>query len=186
MGSSTPAATTEITPEQWAARVRDVTTSRKDATARDQAHAWMAELCAARLAGGFPREQIADALGVGSATVRSWEAGRRIPILVNLIGFGRELGLRLVIVDQNGRVHPGRIAVRPGESWEDREIHRLAAALRSQRRDCALSQDAVARATDVSTASIAQFESGRLRPSPATLAAWAAALDCRVRWQALV
>lgn len=163
-----------------------MTASRKDTTARDQAQTWVVELCSARLAGGFPREQIAHALAVGSATVRSWEAGRRIPTLVNMIRFGRELGLRLVIVDQDGRVHPGRIAVRPGESWEYQEIRKLVNALRSRRRDCARSQEAIALATDVSKASIAQFESGRLHPRPAMLAAWAAALGCRVRWQALV
>lgn len=171
---------------QWLAGAWQVTATRKHTAARDQAETLVAELCAARLAGGFPREQIADALAVGSATVRSWEAGRRIPTLVNLIRFGRELGLRLMIVDQDGRAHPGRIAVRPGESWEYREIRKLAAALRSQRRVCALSQDAVALATEVSKASIAQFESGRLHPRPAMLAAWAAALGCHVRWQALV
>lgn len=163
-----------------------LTASRTGTAAREQAEEWVAALCSARLAGGFLREQIADALAVGSATVRSWEARRRIPTLVNLIRFGRELGLRLVVVDQDGRAHPGRIAVRPGESWEYREIRKLVAALRSRRLDSALSQDAVALATDVSTASIAQFESGRLHPRPAMLAAWAAALGCRVRWQALV
>ena len=146
----------------------------------------MAQLCSARLAGGFQREQIADALAVGPATVRSWEARRRIPTLLNLIRFGRELGLHLVVVDQDGRADPGRIAVRPGESWEHREIRMVAAALRSRRLACARSQDAVALAADVSKDSIAQFESGRLHPRPAMLAAWAAALGCRVRWQALV
>jgi transcriptional regulator with XRE-family HTH domain len=160
--------------------------SRKDTAARDQAKTWVAELRSVRLAGGFPREQIAEALAVGSATVRSWEDRRRIPTLINLIRFGRELGLRLVIVDQDGRAHPGRIAVRPGESWEYREIRKLAAALRSQRRGCALSQHAIALATDASETSIAQFESGRLHPRPAMLAAWAAAVGCRVRWQTLV
>jgi transcriptional regulator with XRE-family HTH domain len=137
------------------------------------------------LAGGFARGQIADALGVGTATLRSWEAQRRIPTLVNLIRFGRELGLRLVVLGPGERTYPDRITVQPDELWEHWEIRKLVAALRTQRLSSALSQDAVALAVGVSKASIAQFESGRMHPRPRVLAAWAAALGCRVRWQVL-
>jgi len=146
----------------------------------------MAELRSARVSGGYPRERLADSLGVGIATVRSWEAGRRIPTLVNLVRSGRELGLRLVIVGLDGQVRSARIAVKPDEIWEHREIRSLVAALRGERRGGAVSQDLLAERIGVSAWSVAQFEQGRLHPRPAVLAVWAAALDCAVRWRALV
>jgi transcriptional regulator with XRE-family HTH domain len=147
---------------------------------------WLAELCAARLTGGYPREKIAAALDIKVETLISWENKRRIPSLINLVGFGRELGLRLVVTGRDGRTRPGRAAVKPDEPWTHREIRKLGAALRSERRAKALTQDAVAAAADVSKRSMVQFESGQMHPRPAVLAAWATALDCRVRWKTMV
>ena len=154
--------------------------------ARAEAVSLVAELRMARVSGGYPQRRLADALGVGEATVRSWESGRRIPTLINLIRSGRELGLRLVIVGRDGQVRSARVPVKAGELWADREIRSLTSALRGERRRNEMSQDAVAEKVGVSLWSIAQFEQGRLHPRPAVLAAWAAALDCGVRWRALV
>ena len=146
----------------------------------------MAELCAVRASVGYPLYRLADVLGIAIATVRSWESGRRIPTLINLIKFGRELELRLEIVGLDGRRRSVRSVVKPGELWENREIRLLVAALRAERRGGGVSQDLLAARIGLSTWSLAQFEQGRLHPRPAVLAAWAAALDCGVRWRTLV
>jgi transcriptional regulator with XRE-family HTH domain len=163
-----------------------VTAPGGEEAARAEAASLVAELRRARVSGGYPQRRLADALGVGEATVRSWESGRRIPTLINLIRSGRELGLRLVIVGRDGQVRSARVPVKAGELWADREIRSLTSALRGERRRNEMSQDAVAEKVGVSLWSIAQFEQGRLHPRPAVLAAWAAALDCGVRWRALV
>jgi transcriptional regulator with XRE-family HTH domain len=157
-----------------------------DAAARAEATRWVDELRSARLSAGYPRDRLADALGVGVATVRSWESGRRIPSLVNLIKLGRELGQQLVIVGRNGSVRPVRTAVRPGEVWEHREIRSLIAVLRGVRHDAGITQDELGAAVGVSAWSIAQFERGRLYPRPAVLAALIVALACEARWHAVV
>jgi transcriptional regulator with XRE-family HTH domain len=130
--------------------------------------------------------RMADVLGIAIATVRSWESGRRIPTLINLIKFGRELELRLEIVGLDGRRRSVQAMVKPGELWENREIRLLVAALRAERRGGGVSQDLLAARIGLSTWSLAQFEQGRLHPRPAVLAAWAAALNCGVRWRTLV
>ena len=163
-----------------------MTARRQDIEARELAAEWVTELHTARLSGGHSREKIAKALNVKVETVASWENRRRIPTLINLAGFGRELGLRLAIVGRDGRVRPGRAAVKPDEPWAHREIRRLGAALRGERHAKALAQEAVATAAGISKWSVVQFESGHVHPRPAMLAAWAAALDCQVRWKTMV
>ncbi len=169
-----------------AAEARRVTAQGQDTEARELSAGWVTELHTARLSGGHPREKIAKALNVKVETVASWEYRRRIPTLINLAGFGRELGLRLVVVGRDGRVRPGRTAVKPDEPWSHREIRRLGAALRGERQARTIAQEAVAAATGVSKWSVVQFESGHIHPRPAVLAAWAAALDCHVRWKTMV
>jgi transcriptional regulator with XRE-family HTH domain len=163
-----------------------VTASGWEAAARAEVARWIAELRAARVSGGYPQQRLAEVLGVAETTVRSWESGRRIPTLINLINSGRELGLRLAIVGSDGRVRSSRMAAKPGELWEHAEIRSLAVALRGKRRDDGITQDGLAVTIGVSTWSVAQYERSRLHPRPTVFAAWAGALGCAVRWRALV
>jgi transcriptional regulator with XRE-family HTH domain len=155
-------------------------------TARAEAARWVAEVRAARLQSGWPRSRLATALGVEAATVRSWEAGRRIPTLPNLIIFGHEFGMRLVIIGRDGRAVPARTPPVADEPLAHQEIRGLVAALRGERRRRELSQDALAAEVGVSTWSLTMFERGKLHSRPAVLAAWSAALECSVRWRLIV
>ena len=157
-----------------------------EAAAREEVARWVAELRAARAAAGYAVKRLAAILGVTVTAVYNWESAKSFPTLANLIRFGRELGLRLVIVGLDGRQRSVQAVVKPGELWENREIRLLVAALRAERRGGGVSQDLLAARIGLSTWSLAQFEQGRLHPRPAVLAAWAAALDCGVRWRTLV
>jgi transcriptional regulator with XRE-family HTH domain len=157
-----------------------------EAVAREEVARWVAELRAARVSVGYSVKRLSHVLRVTTTAVYNWESGKSFPTLINLIKFGHELELRLVIMGLDGRQRSVRTMVKPGELWENREIRMLVAALRAERRGGGVSQDLLAERIGLSTWSLAQFEQGRLHPRPAVLAAWAAALDCGVRWRALV
>lgn len=152
---------------------------------REQAASWVAELREARQSRGYTQERLAASLSVLTATVRSWESGRRIPVLGTLLRVARELGLRLVIVGGDGRVRTTRTTVLPGELWEQREIRTLIAVLRAERRRSGISQDALAADIGIGAGSLVRFENGQLCPRPAVFVAWLDSLGCTAHWRTI-
>ncbi len=147
---------------------------------------WVTRLREARLAAGPTQEALAAAAGVELATLASWETGRRIPSLRNLIKVGRALELRLVLVGADGVARVAQVPPIPGEPRENEEIRALVAVLRDARRRSRKTLDAVASGVGVSAWSLAQFERSQLHPRLLVLAAWTLELGCVLRWQPTV
>lgn len=154
---------------------------------RAEAGRWTAVLCAARAAEEHPKQQFARTLGVTEQAVNNWIGGRRVPTLPVMVNAGRALGLRLTItgLGQGRNADVQGAVTTPDGTWEQSEIRRLEECLRGKRDRSGATQEDLAPAVGVSEWSLKQFEKGHIHPRPAVLAAWAAALGCRVRWRAM-
>jgi DNA-binding XRE family transcriptional regulator len=154
---------------------------------RAEAARWTAVLCAARAAEEYPKQQFAQTVGVTEAAVNNWIGGRRVPTLPVMVTAGRALGLRLTItgLGQGRNTHAQGAVTAPDGTWEQSEIRRLEESLRGKRHRRGATQEDLAPFVGVSEWSLKQFEKGSIHPRPAVLAAWAAALGCRVRWRAM-
>ncbi|MBR7828174.1 helix-turn-helix transcriptional regulator [Actinospica sp. MGRD01-02] len=156
-----------------------------DPVARDRAVRWMAELRAARYSAGFTQQDVATALGVRKSTVNQWENGH-LASWERFCAEGREIGVRLVVVDQNGCVRDGLAEVVAGEPWARTELRRLAGVLRGERKGAGRSRASLAAEVGVSLWSFAHLERGQLNPRLVVLSAWVGSLKCDIRWQPVV
>lgn len=57
-------------------------------------------LIMARIARGWPRRELADALGMSYETIRAYEIGRRIPPADRLEDWADVLGLELTLIEK--------------------------------------------------------------------------------------
>ncbi len=168
---------------------------RPDAYAHSQIAAIITQLRQARLERDMPPRQLADQLGVTSASLGRWEFDRQwgvddykaYPKLLNLIRWAWYFGFRLVLVnDQTGRQgHPGGTDELVGESWEALEICRLGLTLRAKRERLKLRQRDVAVLLEVTVQSVGRWEGAPSsddfpNPRPIGLVVWANALGFRV------
>ena len=129
---------------------------------------------------GMTQGLLASRLGVVTGSVADWEAGRNCPELGHLIGWARELGERLVVIDRNGC--PATLSVGPddGEQWAVFELRRLVTPLWARRRSRELSQTELAEAVGVSRLSVQRWEAAKVFPRPIALVVWARVLGCTV------
>jgi transcriptional regulator with XRE-family HTH domain len=127
------------------------------------------------------QRRLAKIVGVSVITVQEWEAGRDIPTMIHLIRLAREFGFRLAIIDRTGQEsrHAGDASAE--ESWESREIRRLALTLRALRVRADIVQSDLAVLLGVSEWSITRWESFQGNPRPIGLFVWAEALGGTVR-----
>jgi DNA-binding XRE family transcriptional regulator len=160
--------------------------SRNDAEPWALAADWVTRLREARMEAGHTQEVLAESAGVEVATLSSWETGRRIPSLRNLIKVGRALGLRLVVVGSDGAVCAARASTVSDGSVENDEIRALVAVLREARQRSRKTLDMLAVGVGVSAWSLAQFERSHLHPRLIVLASWALELGCVLKWQRIV
>ncbi|MBR7838700.1 transcriptional regulator [Actinospica durhamensis] len=160
--------------------------SRNDAEPWVLAADWVTRLREARMEAGHTQEILAESAGVEVATLSSWETGRRIPSLRNLLKVGRALQLRLVVVESDGAVRVAKAPAVVGESGENDDIRALVAVLREARQRSRKTLDALAAGVGVSAWSLAQFERSQLHPRLIVLASWALELGCVLRWQPIV
>lgn len=139
-----------------------------------------AQLLSARQTAKLPQQTLSERLAVASRTLRDWEKGYDTPSLRHLIVWAYALEFRLVIVD------PPRSSERPHfeqkveESFELREMRRLAHPLWCRRKALKLSQTDLALLLGVSRASVQRWEDVEKFPRPIALIAWAGRLDCSV------
>lgn len=139
-----------------------------------------------RRRGDLPQEVLAARLDVVTTSLASWEAGREQPTAIHLVMWSRELGLRVAIIDRDGIEVSVSIVVDPAglgadDSYSQRELRRLSAALRSARSRRRLSQAALAARLGVNRRSITRWETAQGYPRPIGLVLWARALECNVR-----
>jgi transcriptional regulator with XRE-family HTH domain len=130
---------------------------------------------------GTPMRGLAQRLGVTPGTMLDWEIGEVVPSVRNTIRWAQMLGLRLAVIDGQGRRCAVPVRVALGEGFEDREFRRLAYTLRDQRLARNVSPEAVSGEMGVAWKSVLLWEyAHERRPGLVTLMAWAGALDCRV------
>lgn len=139
-----------------------------------------AQLLSARQTARLPQQTLSERLGVASRTLRDWEKGYDTPSLRHLIFWAYALGFRLVIVDQPRSAGPPPFEQEVEDSFELREMRRLAHPLRCRRKASKLSQADLALLLGVSRASIQRWEDVEKFPRPIALIAWAGRLDCSV------
>lgn len=153
---------------------------RVDVAVRHHLGALLSELRSARKDADLPLRALAARLSVTVTSVADWEAGRDDPTMSHFIGWARELGFRLAIVDPQDS--PGLTSgqLDEGESWEMHEMRRLAAALWTRRRSRQMSQAALAAEIGVGRISMQRWESAQVFPRPIAFLVWASALECSV------
>ncbi|WP_034270621.1 helix-turn-helix transcriptional regulator [Actinospica robiniae] len=162
-----------------------MTGAHADPAAQARAARWMAELREARIEADLTQQAVAEALGVRASSVTEWEGGR-LASWENFCAFGREIGVRLVVLDRDGRRRDGAANVVAGEPWERTELRRLAVALRAERAAIGLSRAAVAAEIGISPWSFAHLERAQLSPRLIVLASWVGSLKSDIQWQPIV
>ena len=138
------------------------------------------QLAPARLAAGLEQEMLAESLKVSPRTLRDWERCYEIPSMPNLIGWAHVLGFRLAVVGPGISRELVSVSLRPGESFAEHEVRRLAVVLKARRQDREISQTDLALIVGVSRASLQRWEDGMQDPIVLSLAVWADRLGCRV------
>jgi DNA-binding transcriptional regulator YiaG len=151
---------------------------RVNKVARRQVKVLQAQLYAAREQAGLSAAVFSGVLGINSKTLRKWEKGHSSPGLTFMLRWTRELGLRLVITDR--LTQEDLTPLRPEDSipWEEQEVRRLAAPLKSRRLDRGLSQTELGLCVGVSRSSLQRWEDADQLPRIIALAVVVDRLDC--------
>lgn len=151
-----------------------------DDAARQQLRGIITQLVAKRRSDDITQNDLADRLGVVTASLAGWEAGRIRPTMDHSILWAAELGFRFSIdTPQCAGVLP-TLDVKEGELL-DHEMKRLAGILRSARRALVprVSQNALADVIGVSRITVSNWENGKF-PHTVFFLVWAASLKCTV------
>jgi transcriptional regulator with XRE-family HTH domain len=176
---------------------RSEMTEREDVSAA-QAVAFGVRLRDARKAKGYSQELLGSLVGVGKASVSSWEKGRDCPTFRSLALLSEALGAsldRLMLGNDSGTIEARKN--RDGSDSASSELEPTAPArkarspkglnlrLKAARRLAGLSQAALAERTCVSRGAIAQWEMGVTSPSLENLLQVATVLGVSLDYLAL-
>jgi transcriptional regulator with XRE-family HTH domain len=140
-------------------------------------------LRAARESAGMTQRQLAEQLRLHTLSVADWEARRDDPTMAHFILWAYALGLRLAIIDPQGSPALYPIRLDDGETLEQHEMRRLAAALWTRRSAWKMSQAALAAEVGVGRISMQRWENVEVFPRPLFFLAWAASVECGVDLQ---
>ena len=142
----------------------------------------LGRLRAARLGlPGLTQVRVAALLGVTIGTFRAWEAARLSPTLPHLIRWCRIVGLRLAVVDLSGAERDPQLEPRDGETWEQAEMRRVAAALKEARVQRSMTQRRLICVLGVALSSLTSWECGAGHPRTLSLLTWADAVGCVIQ-----
>ena len=153
---------------------------RVDASVRQYLDELLNQLRSARREAELPQRLLAPQVQVATTSLADWEARRDDPTMAHLIRWADALGFRLVIVDPRGSPNLSAGRSGEGESWEQCEMRRLAAALRIRRRSWDMSQETLADLVGVSRISMQRWENVQVFPRPIAFLVWVKALGCTV------
>ena len=145
----------------------------------------MAQLREARIEAALTQKVVAAELGVRVSSVTEWEGGRPAS-WENFCAFGREIGVRLVVLGRDGRRYHEPVEALAGEPWARAELRRIAVALRAERIAAGLTREVVATGIGISPWSFAHLERAQLSPRLIVLASWVGSVKSDIQWQPVV
>lgn len=132
------------------------------------------QLLLARRAAELTQTSLSSLAGVSTRALQAWEKGSDAPNVDHLLCWVRELGFRIAITESaGGSATPMVAELQDGDSWEAREMRRLALPLRTRRRERKLSQADLGLLIGVSRSSLQRWEDGNMFPRSIALIVWA-------------
>jgi transcriptional regulator with XRE-family HTH domain len=145
------------------------------------------QLLLARRAAELSQTALSSLAGVSTRALQAWEKGFDAPNLDHLLAWARELGFRIVITESSAEsTSPSPVELQVGDTWEAREMRRLALPLRARRRGRKLSQADLGLLIGVSRSSLQRWEDGYMFPRSIALIVWADRLGCGVELESVV
>ncbi|WP_344672311.1 hypothetical protein, partial [Catenulispora yoronensis] len=144
-------------------------------------------LVARRHTEGLSQARLAQLLDLSTNAVIDMENQNSAqgPALIHLISWTHSLGLRMVIIDDQGHQLHEPLIQKPGEGRAAFEVRRFAVTLRKVRQSDPRqpTQATVARQAGVGLSSIRHWECGVTKPRMAGFIRWTLALECRIELQ---
>jgi DNA-binding XRE family transcriptional regulator len=140
------------------------------------------ELRAARRGLRLTQKELGDALGVSGLAIGSWETGKDVAGLGNLVRWARAVGFTVGV---DGAASRAVLVPRRDEQWADFHIRCLMVALAGAREGLYRSQEMVGDAVGVTAWTVHMWETAHRVPRVLRLITWCQYLDVRLVLEAV-